>query len=112
RGEGLSTEIWWTERHPFTSSLTGQTAAELAAAFPDEAGGPPPPPPRSPPPHAGGVERRRRAERGAGVHRPGHGGGADRLLVGPGPQLRQDAAGGRPVGPWHPLPPGAGAPRQ
>jgi branched-chain amino acid transport system substrate-binding protein len=33
KGEGLSTEIWWTERHPFTSSLTRQSAAELAAAF-------------------------------------------------------------------------------
>jgi branched-chain amino acid transport system substrate-binding protein len=41
RGEGLSTEIWWTERHPFTSSLTGQTAAELAAAFADDTGAQP-----------------------------------------------------------------------
>jgi branched-chain amino acid transport system substrate-binding protein len=37
-GEGLSTEIWWTGSHPFTSSLTGQTAAELAAAFEEETG--------------------------------------------------------------------------
>jgi branched-chain amino acid transport system substrate-binding protein len=36
KGEGLSTEIWWTERHPFTSSLTGETAAELAAAFAED----------------------------------------------------------------------------
>jgi branched-chain amino acid transport system substrate-binding protein len=41
QGEGLSTEIWWTERHPFTSSLTGQTAAELAAAFEEETGNQP-----------------------------------------------------------------------
>ena len=41
QGEGLSTEIWWTERHPFTSSLTGQTAAELAAAFEEETGAQP-----------------------------------------------------------------------
>jgi branched-chain amino acid transport system substrate-binding protein len=38
QGEGLSTEIWWTGRHPFTSSLTGQTAADLAAAFEEETG--------------------------------------------------------------------------
>ena len=41
RGDGLSTEIWWTERHPFTSSLTGQTAAELAAAYEEETGNQP-----------------------------------------------------------------------
>jgi branched-chain amino acid transport system substrate-binding protein len=41
RGEGLSTEIWWTGRHPFTSSLTGQSAEELAAAFEDETGAQP-----------------------------------------------------------------------
>jgi branched-chain amino acid transport system substrate-binding protein len=29
----LSTEIWWTPHHPFTSSLTGQSAAALAAAY-------------------------------------------------------------------------------
>ena len=40
-GEGLSTEIWWTERHPFTSSLTGQTAAELATAFAEDSGAQP-----------------------------------------------------------------------
>lgn len=33
QGVGLSSEIWWTNRHPFSSSLTGQSAAELAAAF-------------------------------------------------------------------------------
>jgi branched-chain amino acid transport system substrate-binding protein len=37
-GEGLTTEIWWTPSHPFTSSLTGQTAQELAAAYEAETG--------------------------------------------------------------------------
>jgi branched-chain amino acid transport system substrate-binding protein len=32
-GEGLSTEVWWSPKHPFKSSLTGQSAAELASAF-------------------------------------------------------------------------------
>lgn len=33
RGNGMSTEVWWTPNVPFTSSLTGQSAAELAAAW-------------------------------------------------------------------------------
>ena len=33
RGDGMSTEVWWTPKAPFASSLTGQTAAELAAAW-------------------------------------------------------------------------------
>ncbi len=33
RGDGLSTEIWWSPKLPFTSSLTGQTAAQLAQAW-------------------------------------------------------------------------------
>ncbi|MFT8245149.1 ABC transporter substrate-binding protein [Roseomonas sp. BN140053] len=33
RGAGLTTEIWWTPHHPFRSSLTNQTAAELCAAY-------------------------------------------------------------------------------
>ena len=32
-GHNLSSEIWWSPSHPFTSSLTGQTCGELAAAF-------------------------------------------------------------------------------
>jgi branched-chain amino acid transport system substrate-binding protein len=32
-GEGMSTEVWWTPAHPFKSSLTGATGAELAAAY-------------------------------------------------------------------------------
>lgn len=39
QGEGLSSEIWWTNRHPFTSSLTGQTAAELAVDFEESISG-------------------------------------------------------------------------
>jgi branched-chain amino acid transport system substrate-binding protein len=30
---GLSSEIWWSDRHPTKSSLTGQTSADLAAAY-------------------------------------------------------------------------------
>jgi branched-chain amino acid transport system substrate-binding protein len=33
RGDGLSTEIWWSPKLPYTSSLTGETAAALAEAF-------------------------------------------------------------------------------
>ena len=33
RAEGMSTEIWWLPGYPFRSSLTGQTASELAAAY-------------------------------------------------------------------------------
>jgi branched-chain amino acid transport system substrate-binding protein len=33
RGDGLSTEVWWTPNHPFKSSLTGQTAKELCGAY-------------------------------------------------------------------------------
>jgi len=34
--EGLSSEIWWTPDHPFKSSLTGETAGALAAAYPQQ----------------------------------------------------------------------------
>ena len=33
RGNGLTTEVWWTPNHPFKSGLTGQSAAELADAY-------------------------------------------------------------------------------
>jgi branched-chain amino acid transport system substrate-binding protein len=33
RGFGLTSEIWWTPNHPFKSGLTGQSAAELTAAY-------------------------------------------------------------------------------
>ena len=32
-GHNMSSEIWWSPSHPFTSSITGQTCGELAAAF-------------------------------------------------------------------------------
>jgi branched-chain amino acid transport system substrate-binding protein len=32
-GHNLSSEVWWSAQHPFTSSLTGQSCAELAADF-------------------------------------------------------------------------------
>jgi branched-chain amino acid transport system substrate-binding protein len=32
-GAGLSSEVWWTPSHPFASSLTKQSAAELAGAY-------------------------------------------------------------------------------
>ena len=33
RGNGLSTEIWWTPNFPFKSGLTGQTARALTDAY-------------------------------------------------------------------------------
>ncbi len=30
---GLTTEVWWTPTHPFTSSLTGETCGEIASDF-------------------------------------------------------------------------------
>ena len=33
RADGLSSEIWWSPSHPFTSGLTGQTAKELCEAY-------------------------------------------------------------------------------
>ncbi|WP_214407662.1 ABC transporter substrate-binding protein [Pseudonocardia lacus] len=32
-GVNLGTEVWWSPSHPFTSSLTGQSAAQLADAY-------------------------------------------------------------------------------
>jgi branched-chain amino acid transport system substrate-binding protein len=32
-GEGMSTELWWSPWHPYKSSLTGQTARQLAASW-------------------------------------------------------------------------------
>jgi branched-chain amino acid transport system substrate-binding protein len=31
--DGLASEVWWSPQHPFTSSLTGQSAQELADAY-------------------------------------------------------------------------------
>ena len=33
RAEGMSTEVWWSPAYPFRSSLTGQTASQLAEAY-------------------------------------------------------------------------------
>lgn len=35
RGNGLTSEVWWTPHHPFKSGLTGQSCAELAKAYED-----------------------------------------------------------------------------
>jgi branched-chain amino acid transport system substrate-binding protein len=32
-GVGLSSEVWWSPNHPFTSSLTGESAKELADGY-------------------------------------------------------------------------------
>jgi len=40
RGADLSTEVWWSPGHPFSSGFTGQTSAELAAAYEAETGNP------------------------------------------------------------------------
>ena len=32
-GHNLSSEVWWSPAHPFRSSLTGQSAAELSRAY-------------------------------------------------------------------------------
>ncbi len=32
-GHNLSSEVWWSPSHPFASSLTGQSAGEVAAGF-------------------------------------------------------------------------------
>ena len=39
-GHNLSSEVWWSPNHPFTSSLTGQSCADLAAAFTEATGRP------------------------------------------------------------------------
>ena len=36
---GLTTEVWWTPRHPFTSSLNGETCQEFADKFEEQTGG-------------------------------------------------------------------------
>ena len=38
RGDGMSTEVWWTPNFPFHSTLTGQSAKELAADYEKETG--------------------------------------------------------------------------
>ena len=40
RGNGLSTEVWWSPNHPFNSSLTGASAGELANGYSAASGRP------------------------------------------------------------------------
>jgi branched-chain amino acid transport system substrate-binding protein len=37
-GDGLATEVWWAPSYPYSSSLTGQSAQELADEFTEETG--------------------------------------------------------------------------
>jgi branched-chain amino acid transport system substrate-binding protein len=39
-GHNLSSEVWWSAAHPFKSSLTGQSSAEVAADFTARTGRP------------------------------------------------------------------------
>ena len=39
-GHNLSSEVWWSASHPFKSSLTGQSAADLAADYTAKSGRP------------------------------------------------------------------------
>lgn len=40
RAAGLSVEVWWSPAHPFHSSLTGESSAQLAAAYTKASGRP------------------------------------------------------------------------
>jgi branched-chain amino acid transport system substrate-binding protein len=40
RGDGLTSEIWWTPTHPFNSSLTGESAKALADGYTAASGRP------------------------------------------------------------------------
>ncbi len=37
-GDGLTSEVWWSPGHPFASSLTGQSAQEVADAYTESTG--------------------------------------------------------------------------
>lgn len=39
-GHNLSSEVWWSASHPFKSSLTGESCADLAAGFTESTGRP------------------------------------------------------------------------
>ena len=39
-GDGLTSEIWWSPSHPFKSSLTGASAADLTGAYTKDVGKP------------------------------------------------------------------------
>ncbi len=38
RGDGLSSEVWWSPNHPFASSLTGASAKDLATGYTADSG--------------------------------------------------------------------------
>jgi branched-chain amino acid transport system substrate-binding protein len=38
RGDGMSTEVWWTPKFPYKSSITGQTAREIATDWENSTG--------------------------------------------------------------------------
>jgi len=38
RGDGMSTEVWWTPKFPYKSSITGQSGRELAAEWENTTG--------------------------------------------------------------------------
>lgn len=40
RGDGLSSEVWWSPNHPFSSSLTGASARQLAEGYTSASGRP------------------------------------------------------------------------
>ncbi|TCK99282.1 amino acid/amide ABC transporter substrate-binding protein (HAAT family) [Shimia isoporae] len=40
RGDGLTSEVWWSPNHPFASSLTGASAKDLAMGYTSESGRP------------------------------------------------------------------------
>ncbi|MEZ5728094.1 MAG: ABC transporter substrate-binding protein [Burkholderiaceae bacterium] len=40
RGDGLTTEIWWTPSHPFKSSLTGESSKQLGDGYTKATGRP------------------------------------------------------------------------
>ena len=40
RGDGLSSEVWWSPNHPFSSSLSGITAKDLAEGYTKSSGRP------------------------------------------------------------------------
>ncbi|WP_170574867.1 ABC transporter substrate-binding protein [Ruegeria atlantica] len=40
RGDGLSSEVWWSPNHPFASSLTGESSKQLAEGYSAASGRP------------------------------------------------------------------------
>lgn len=40
RGDGLTSEVWWSPNHPFSSSITGQSSKELSDGYTNATGRP------------------------------------------------------------------------